>query len=226
MFENAINVHASLLPKYRGGSPIQYAIKNGDAKTGISLMKMVKKMDAGEVYAQEEIAIAPSDDAGSLFEKLGKLGQSMLAKYLLAIFQKTIVGTPQDETKVSFAYNLTNDQEVINWEQDSTSVVNFIRCLSPKPVAYTYLFEERIKIKQARVVSSDEKVSALNITSSPGMIINVDKEGITVKVKDGYIKILELQRAGKSMTSAGSFDFPNSPFRITWMFCEKPYKKV
>lgn len=224
LFKNAINVHASLLPQYRGGSPIQYAIKDGQTTTGISLMQMVKKMDAGDVYVQESISIDPSDDAGSLFEKMGQLGKIMVEKYLLEIFKNQLAPTKQAEEQVTFAYNLTNEQENINWDQSATEINNFIRALSPKPIAFTYLGEERIKIKRARVLGVDEHFIALRIATRPGMIMNLDKEGIIVQTKSGYLKILELQRAGKTMVSAGTFNFPNSPFHPMAMFCEKPYK--
>src|SRR5699024_4136491 len=114
LFKNAINIHASLLPKYRGGSPIQFAIMNGEEKTGISLMKMIKKMDAGEVYVQNAIEIATNDNVGSLFLKMGELGSKMIDKYLLDIFSKKIKGTPQNEDDVTFALNMIGEAEKIN----------------------------------------------------------------------------------------------------------------
>ncbi|KAJ3616545.1 hypothetical protein Zmor_011839 [Zophobas morio] len=114
LFKNCINVHGSLLPKYRGGSPIQYSIMNGDEVSGISLMKMIKQMDAGEVYVQEEIKIEPNDNSGSLFLKMTSLGQSMIKKYLSKILSGEIKGKPQDESQVTFAYNKVGEQEKID----------------------------------------------------------------------------------------------------------------
>ncbi|QGS51791.1 methionyl-tRNA formyltransferase [Spiroplasma tabanidicola] len=218
LFKNSINVHGSILPKYRGGSPIQYAIMNGDKQTGISLMKMIKKMDAGEVYKTELIDILDEDDSGSLFEKMGKLANQMIQKYLIDIFEKKIVGVAQDESQATFAYNLSNEQEKIDWSKSNIEVLNFIRSQSPLPIAFTYLGDERIKIKKARLVKDDEKYISLLKIFQPGEIIYLDKEGIIVQTGQGIIKILELQRAGKKMGSAGIYKFENSPFLPTCMF--------
>ncbi|AOG60270.1 methionyl-tRNA formyltransferase [Spiroplasma helicoides] len=212
LFKNAINVHGSILPKYRGGSPIQYSILNGDTKTGISLMKMIKKMDAGEVYVIEEIEISDEDDSGTLFEKMATLGKNMIVKHLKNILDEKIKGQQQDETKVTFAYNLSNEQEEIDWTKSNVEIINFIRALSPSPIAFTFLDNERIKIKKARLIKEDENFIMVLKIFQPGEIINLDKEGIIVQCGQGILKILELQREGKKMVSAGAFNFPNSPF--------------
>jgi len=139
LFKNAINIHASLLPKYRGGSPIQFAIMNGEEKTGISLMKMIKKMDAGEVYVQNAIEIATNDNVGSLFLKMGELGSKMIDKYLLDIFSKKIKGTPQNEDDVTFALNMIGEAEKINWTKKAIEINNFVRAMTPNPTPY-YIF--------------------------------------------------------------------------------------
>ncbi|QEH61694.1 methionyl-tRNA formyltransferase [Spiroplasma chinense] len=206
LFKNSINVHASLLPKYRGGSPIHYAIMNGEKETGISLMKMIKKMDAGEVYAQESLEILNTDDNGSLFEKMGVLGKNMIQKYLMDIFENKLVGVEQDETKVTFAYNLPNEQEKIDWQLPSENIHNFIRALSPKPIAFSLLGEERIKIKKSELVDLEQLAHFNSSDFENGQIVLVDKKGMLVKTVDGFLRIVELQRSGKKMSHANTFN--------------------
>ncbi|AGR41004.1 methionyl-tRNA formyltransferase [Spiroplasma taiwanense CT-1] len=214
LFKNAINVHASLLPKYRGGSPIQFALINGEKKTGISLMKMIKKMDAGEIYFQDEIEIFDEDDSGTLFNKLAIFGRKAVEKYLINIFEKKILGSSQNEEKVTFAYNLSSDQEKIDWSKSAYEINNFIRALSPSPVAFSFLEKERIKIKKTRLISVDEKITTLDKIFEPGEIIFLDNEGIVVYTKNGLLKILELQREGKKMVRAGTFNGQNSIVKV------------
>ncbi|WP_338985498.1 methionyl-tRNA formyltransferase [Spiroplasma endosymbiont of Diplazon laetatorius] len=214
LFKNCVNTHASILPKYRGGSPIQFAIMNGEKTTGISLMKMVKKMDAGEVYYQEEIEIEDKDDSASLFEKMAILGKKMIEEKLLDIFEGKIKGIEQDESKVTFAYNLKNEQEVIDWNKSAYEINNFIRALSPQPIAFTFIGEERIKIKLSRVIRDDENIVTVDKIFANGEVISTDKEGIIVNTANGYLKILELQREGKKMVSASTFNDPNSSIKM------------
>ncbi|QBQ07560.1 methionyl-tRNA formyltransferase [Spiroplasma gladiatoris] len=218
LFKNCINVHGSILPKYRGGSPIQYAIMNGDKQTGVTLMKMIKQMDAGEIYVTEKIDILDTDDSGSLFLKMGSLANKMIEKYLIDIFENKIQGVKQDETKASFAYNLSNQEEKIDWSKSNVEIINFIKSQSPSPIAFTFLNNERIKIKKARLIKEDEIFISLMKIFVPGEIINLDNEGIIVQTGDGILKVLELQRAGKKMGSAGLYNFSNSPFLPTSMF--------
>ncbi|AUB31430.1 methionyl-tRNA formyltransferase [Spiroplasma floricola] len=218
LFKNCINTHASILPKYRGGSPIQFAIMNGEKKTGISLMKMVKKMDAGEVYYQEEIDIDETDDSATLFAKMAVLGKKMIKEKLMDIFDGKIVGQKQDESKVTFAYNLKNEEEKINWNKSANEINNFIRALSPKPIAFTFFNRERIKIKKARVIKNEENLVTIDKIFLNGEVILIDKEGIVVNTGNGYLKILELQRQGKNMVKASTFYDPNSAIKIGTKF--------
>jgi methionyl-tRNA formyltransferase len=200
LFKNCINVHGSLLPKYRGGSPIQYSIMNGDEISGISLMKMIKQMDAGEVYVQEEIKIESSDNSGSLFLKMTSLGQSMIKKYLSKILSGEIKGKPQDESQVTFAYNKVGEQEKIDWSKSNFEIHNFIRAMTPRPIPFTTFNDERWKIGSSKI--SEKKVDN---TVTPGTIVEKNNEGVFVKTGNGVLQILELQRPGKNMTNAGTF---------------------
>ncbi|WP_240401639.1 methionyl-tRNA formyltransferase, partial [Lactobacillus crispatus] len=132
----AVNVHGSLLPKYRGGAPIQYSLINGDKETGITIMEMVKKMDAGDIYAQEAIKIEPDDNAGTLFSKLSIVGRDLLLKTLPAIIDGSIKKVPQDPEKVVFSPNITKEQEKLNVDMTAEEANDMIRALNPDPGAY------------------------------------------------------------------------------------------
>ncbi|AKX34386.1 methionyl-tRNA formyltransferase [Spiroplasma litorale] len=205
LFKNCINVHASLLPKYRGGSPVQFALMNGDKETGISLMQMVKKMDAGDVYVQKSIPIDINDDNGSLFDKLGNLAYEIVKENIIEIFNNNIEPVKQDENHVTFALNLKNDEEKINWDQEDEKIHNFVRALSPNPIAFTYLDNERIKIKKTSLMDENDFVIIPLKMFFPGEIAVIDKKGIVVATKTKFIRILEIQRQGKKMLPASTY---------------------
>ncbi|WP_411710708.1 methionyl-tRNA formyltransferase [Mesoplasma florum] len=199
---DSINVHGSLLPKYRGGAPIQYAIKNGDSKTGISIMKMVKKMDAGDYYIQESIDIEETDDTGSMFEKLAKLGQKMIKENLLKIYNNELPPIAQNEDEVTFSKNISTEEEKINWNDLSVNVWNHIRSLSPWPIAHTFKGEERYKIQKVQILNN-------NVEAKPGTIVNISENGIDIQTKDGQVQILLIQKPGKKMMEASSYKLNN-----------------
>ena len=192
-----INVHGSLLPKYRGGSPIQTSIINGEAETGITIMYMASKMDAGNIIVQRSIPILDTDDNGSMFEKLSILGRDLLLEVLPSIFAKTNPSIPQDESKVTYAFNITHEQQFINWNKSSREIINLIRGLSPNPTALTSINGTIIKIFKAKEVNVD-------LTGKPGEVIKLNKE-LLIATSDGAISILELQQAGKNKMDAKSF---------------------
>lgn len=217
LFKYRVNVHGSLLPKYRGGSPIQYAILNGDEETGITLMQMVKAMDAGPMFVSEKLKIEASDDSGTLFEKMTSLGKKMIEKYLIDILEGKIEPKDQNDNEATFAYNMIGEAEKIDWTKSAVEIVNFVRAMSPKPIAFTFLKDERWKIAKARVVGSDEPFLCPRKMFFPGEVMAVDKEGIFIQTGQGIIKILEIQRPGKKMVSAGTFKDPNSGIGFgTW----------
>lgn len=192
-----INVHGSLLPKYRGGSPIQTSIINGETETGITIMYMASKMDAGNIIKQKAIPILPEDDNGSMFNKLSILGRDLLLEVLPSIFDGTNLSIPQDESKVTYAYNITHEQQFINWEKSADEVCNLVRGLSPNPTALTSIDNTIIKVYSAKKVSDD-------IVGKPGEIIKLNKE-LLVCCGKGVISILQLQQAGKNKMDAKSF---------------------
>jgi methionyl-tRNA formyltransferase len=192
-----INVHGSLLPKYRGGSPIQTAIINGEKETGITVMYMASKMDSGNIIAQRSIPILDTDDNGSMFNKLSVLGRDLLMEVLPSIFDKTNPSIPQDETKVTYAYNISHEQQFINWNKTSKEIVNLIRGLAPNPTALTSINGTIIKVFKAKEVSVDTK-------HTPGEVIKLNKE-LLIATADGAVSILELQQSGKNKMDVKSF---------------------
>src|SRR5690625_3258210 len=141
-----INVHASLLPELRGGAPIHYALLQGMKKTGITIMYMVEKLDAGDIIAQQEIPILETDHVGTLHDTLSIVGAKLLLKTLPAIFEKTNDQIPQEEANATFAPNITREQERIDWKKTNQEVYNQIRGLHPWPVAYSLYEGKRMKI--------------------------------------------------------------------------------
>lgn len=192
-----INVHGSLLPKYRGGSPIQTSIINGEKETGITIMYMASKMDAGDIIKQRSIPILPEDDNGTMFEKLSVIGKELLLEVLPSIFDGTNQRIVQDESKVTYAYNISHEQQFINWNKSSDEIINLIRGLAPNPTALTSIDGIIIKVFKAKKVSDE-------IMGKPGEVIKLNKE-LLVCTNDGVISILELQQSGKNKMDAKSF---------------------
>ncbi|MGL4643630.1 MAG: methionyl-tRNA formyltransferase, partial [Vagococcus fluvialis] len=140
----AINVHASLLPKYRGGAPVHYSIIKGDSETGVTIMRMVKKMDAGDMLSQKAIPISKTDDVGSMFDKLSLLGKDMLLEMLPEFIAGNIKEIPQDETLVTYSPNITREEEQIDWNKTSELIDCQVRGMRPWPVAFTTYQETRV----------------------------------------------------------------------------------
>ncbi len=185
-----INVHASLLPRNRGGAPIHHAIINGDKKTGITIMYMDVKMDNGDIIAQEEIEIKNDDTAESLFNKLSELGSQLLLKTLPSIIDKTNARIPQDEALATYSYNITKENEIIDFNKTRLEVYNQIRGLNSWPVAHTTLDNKILKV-WASTIGSDKKIQ------ENGVITNIYKDGIGVQVSDGEIILTCIQPEGK-----------------------------
>lgn len=185
----AINVHASLLPKLRGGAPIHHAIIDGYEKTGITIMYMSSKMDAGDIISQKEIKIEEKDNVGVLHDKLSKIGTELLKETLPTIFENKNERIKQDENKVTFGYNITREEEKIDFNKTSKQVYNQIRGLNPFPLAYAILNGEETKIIEAKINDST--------LGTTGQITNITKESIIVKCKDKSIEITKIKPFGK-----------------------------
>ncbi|MBC2921094.1 methionyl-tRNA formyltransferase [Staphylococcus saprophyticus] len=186
----AINVHASLLPKYRGGAPIHQAIMDGQTETGISIMYMVKKLDAGDIISQQAIEIEHQDDVGTMHDKLSFLGAELLKETLPSIINGTNNRITQNESEASFATNISREQEKIDWYQSAEVIYNHIRGLSPWPVAYTVIDDGNMKVYASRIEKGK--------TGEPGTIIETTKKAIIVATgSDDAIALTDIQVAGK-----------------------------
>ena len=193
-----INIHASLLPKLRGGAPIHKAIIDGYDKTGVTIMYMDEKMDSGDIIYQEEIKIENTDTAGSLFDKLSILGSNMIIKVLPSIINNTNNRIKQDEKEVTYAYNITREEEKIDFNKNTKEVYNKIRGLYPWPVGYATLEGKKVKIYKSEIGTSEKN-------GENGEIINIYDNALGIKTNDGEIKILELQMEGKKKISVKDY---------------------
>lgn len=191
-----INVHASLLPKYRGGAPIHQAIIDGEKETGISIMYMAEKLDAGDVLRQAAIPIDKEDDVQSMHDKLSELGLTLLEKTLEDIETKEITPVPQDHNQATFAPNIKREQEVLDWNKTAEELNNQIRGMRPWPVAYTTVDQNRLKVWQA-VVSKE------TTAQQPGEVIDANKNGLYIACGQGSVLCLTVvQPAGKKAMDA------------------------
>jgi len=194
-----INVHASLLPELRGGAPIHYSIIQGKEKTGITIMYMVEKLDAGDILTQVEVPILEADNVGTLHDKLSKAGSELLLSTLPKLINGELVPIPQNEEEATFAYNIKREQEKIDWSKTGEEIYNHIRGMNPWPVAYTTLAESVVKIWWATKV-------ATNKSALPGEVIGIEEDGfIIASGNNTAIKVTELQPAGKKKMSAEQF---------------------
>ncbi|EEW53117.1 methionyl-tRNA formyltransferase [Limosilactobacillus antri DSM 16041] len=187
----AVNVHGSLLPKYRGGAPVQYSIINGDAETGISIMYMVKQMDAGDVLAQRAIPIEKDDDNGTMFDKLSILGRDLLLETLPQLVAGTATATPQDESKVVFSPNISTAQERIDYRLPADRIDDKVRGLRPAPLGNMVIDGLRTKIYD--VTPLDEKTSL-----QPGQVVRATKHQLVLAAGNGTTyQVNRLKPAGK-----------------------------
>lgn len=186
-----INVHASLLPKLRGGAPIHRAIINNETRTGITIMYMVEKMDAGDILAQEETPIFKEDNVGILHDRLSKMGAKLLIETIPDLINGKIKPIPQKEEEVTYAWNIKREEEKIDFNQRTIDIYNQIRGLNPWPGGYALLEGMVVKIYEARISDS------FFTTKKNGEIGKIYEDGIGVSTKDGEIIITKLQPSGK-----------------------------
>ncbi|OTN77963.1 methionyl-tRNA formyltransferase [Enterococcus sp. 8G7_MSG3316] len=195
----ALNVHASLLPKYRGGAPVHYAIMEGDQETGVTIMEMIKKMDAGGIFAQERLPITPQDDVGTMFDKLSALGKDLLLQTLPKILSKELTPTPQDEAYVTYSPNISREQEAIDWNKTAQQIDAQVRGMRPWPIAFTMYQEQRWKIWSVSPVAE-------TTTAAPGTIIERGKKSLKIACGSGSVLAIDsLQPAGKGQQDIAAF---------------------
>ncbi|WP_017186424.1 methionyl-tRNA formyltransferase [Alkalibacillus haloalkaliphilus] len=195
-----INVHASLLPKLRGGAPIHYSILEGHDETGVTIMYMVKALDAGAMISKDQVKIEESDHVGTLHDKLSEVGANLLVDTLPKLFAGEIEAEEQNHDEATFAYNIKREQERIDWNKSQQDIYNHIRGLHPWPVAFTTYQGQTVKLWWG------EKVNQ-TIDQTPGTIVAIDDQvGISVATGDQkLINITELQPAGKKRMKTVDF---------------------
>ena len=192
-----VNVHASLLPKYRGGAPIHQAIIDGEAETGVTIMYMAEKLDAGNIISQRAIAIEEEDHTGGMFDKLSVVGRDLLKETLPSLEAGTNDSIVQDESLVTYARNISREQERIDWTKSARDVYNQVRGLHPWPVAYTTMNDANVKVWWAQVGG--------DTTELPGTVVDIQKDKFGVATGDGVLYITDLQPAGKKRMSATDY---------------------
>ena len=196
-----VNVHASLLPKYRGSAPIQWAIIDGEEVTGVTTMQMDEGLDTGDMLLKTEVTIEPKETGGSLFDKLAQAGAKLCVETLEALQNKTVTPIPQGETTTAYAKMLDKQLGNIDWNKTAVQIERLIRGLTPWPSAYTNWNEKVMKIWDAEVSAIDIETE----DAKPGTIVKVEKDAFYVQTGEGLLKVCELQIPGKKRMDAGAF---------------------
>ncbi len=197
--KGCINVHASLLPKYRGAAPIQWAIIDGETETGITIMQMDEGLDTGDMLLKKEIPIMPDETGGSLHDKLAVLGGEALVEVLELLKDGSISGVPQGEATTRYAAMLNKKMGKLNFGKPAEELDRYVRGMNPWPSAYAFLEGKMIKIWQCMVSS------VVPQGLQPGDVYGIDKNGFYIATGDGGLRILKLQAEGKRAMSAAEF---------------------
>ncbi|WP_206811808.1 methionyl-tRNA formyltransferase [Paradesulfitobacterium ferrireducens] len=204
-----VNVHASLLPHYRGAAPIHWAVMNGESVTGVTTMLMDEGLDTGDILLQREYAIEPDETTGEVHDALAEMGGTLLLATLDGLAKHAISPRPQDG-EYSYAVLLTRDHEQIQWGRSARELHNQIRGLNPWPGAYTHFQGEGLKIWRSRVMPNLKMKNASiavqrEAPSQPGQTVGIEPDGILVQTGEGILKLLEVQPAGKRPMPARDF---------------------
>ncbi|HEY0827393.1 MAG TPA: methionyl-tRNA formyltransferase [Bacilli bacterium] len=205
-----INVHGSLLPKYRGGAPIQRSIINGEKVTGVTIMYMAAGLDTGDIISQVEAGIAKTDTSGTMFDKLSRAGAQLLKETLPVIFAGKATPIPQNHREATYAPNLSREDERVDWTRSSEEIYNQVRGLNPWPGAYTLWNDEVLKIWSCRL---DVRQGGFNNVSGaggylpqPGTVLQSSPDGIQVATGSGTIWLTVIQPAGKKAMDTDQFN--------------------
>lgn len=185
-----LNIHPSLLPKYRGAAPLNWSIIRGESVTGVTIMLMDEGMDSGDILMQETTPLEPMETFGDLHDRLSRLGAGLLMQTLSQIIAGTARRIPQDPAGVTFAPRLTKETGNINWRMNVQDIVNLIRGLSPSPTAYTTLDHQILKVYAAAALPG-------NVTLEPGSIGSPTPDGLPVAAADGWVLLKDVQLSGK-----------------------------
>lgn len=199
-----INIHGSLLPLYRGGAPIQYAIMKGETITGVTIMYMAEGLDTGDMISRIEVPIEDEDDAGTMFEKLSVVGASLLKQTLPDLIEGRCTATPQNDQEATYARVISRDDERLDWSNSSIHIYNHIRALRPWPGAYTLWNNEVLKIwscLKPEIAVHNERRDPI----TAGTVMGVSPAGIVVSTGDGMLILTEVQPAGKTRMAVSEF---------------------
>jgi len=194
----AINVHASLLPKYRGGSPMHRAIINGDKITGVTIMYMEKALDSGSILNQEECEIAEEDNVKTLEIKLANLGKTLLLETINKFKQGTIQAIPQNDSLVSYAYNFKPHELRLSFNKTAEDFYNQVRGMNPWPISEIYIDQQRIKVYEVDYLSE-------NFSTNVKEVVKIDKSGVYIQCASGVVILKEIQLAGKKKMDIVAF---------------------
>jgi methionyl-tRNA formyltransferase len=194
-----LNVHASLLPRYRGPAPINWALIRGDRETGVTIQWVKYEVDTGEVFLQERVPIREEDNAGSMAQKLSERGAALLVQALEMLRRGEDIRLLQDESEVTYAPLITPEMRVINWEQPAKDAANWIRGLDPKPGAYTFSQGTIMRLFGARVKKSEGRLAA------PGTALGFTPKGLEIACGEGSVTVQELQLAGHKRLPVAEF---------------------
>lgn len=200
-----LNIHASLLPRWRGAAPIQRAIESGDAETGVTIMQMDIGLDTGDMLYKVTTKIEPNDTAQTLHDRLSTLGCDALMATLEQLQNAQLQPQQQDESLVTYAEKMHKAEAEINWQQPAQTIVRKIQAFNPWPVAFTQFQDKPLRILQAHIAENSSETAAAN---SPGLVMAVEKQGMLIATGDQPIWITQLQPAGKKAMAA--YDFAQS----------------
>ncbi|MDI3257164.1 MAG: methionyl-tRNA formyltransferase [Kyrpidia sp.] len=194
-----LNIHASLLPKYRGAAPIQRCLINGESRTGITVMKMVQALDAGPILDQVALAVEEEDDAGTLTDRLAELGAERIAAVLPGWLNGEVVPREQDETEATYAPPIGREDEKLDWAEKARAVHNRVRAMHPWPGAFTVHRGKVLKVWKSSVEEETGNRGA------PGEVLAADRDGVLVAAGHGVVRVREVQPEGKSRMEAGAW---------------------
>ena len=193
-----INVHYSLLPKYRGAAPAAWTIINGESTAGVTTMKLVEKMDAGPIYLQESAAVVPDETTGSLQDKLTPIGARLLLETLTRLRVGSLIPQEQDESAMTLAPILKKEDGLIDWSQPALMIARRVRGFNPWPGAYSHIGGKLLKIHRGRVITADAK-------EPPGEVVKADETGLWVATGSGVLELEEVQLENRKRLSGGAF---------------------
>lgn len=211
----AINIHASLLPEYRGASPIHQAVIDGRSKTGVTVMMIEKKLDAGDMLAKAECDILPEDNTGTLRNRLSDMGAELLMQVLADMQAGTLKPEKQDDSLATYAGKITSEREEIDWSLSAVELHNLVRGLTPDTSAYTFWQDDnaesdndknkRLKIWRTSLPENTENIDKDISDALPGQVIRADKQGLLVQTGSGILRLVTVQPPGKGQMDAAAW---------------------